>query len=84
VVINQDLAKTSGKMLFVFWQCRAEKPTRPLTLNKDTVWCGLRLHKATMMVGVAQMKRKKHLLFCKTIDQEIEDFYILIQSCRYL
>jgi hypothetical protein len=25
----------------VFWQCRPEKPTRPLTLNKDTVWYGL-------------------------------------------
>jgi hypothetical protein len=27
--------------LFVFLQCRPEKPTRPLTLNKDTVWYGL-------------------------------------------
>jgi hypothetical protein len=40
-LINQDLAKKSGKVLFVFWQCRPEKPTRLLTLNKDTVWCSL-------------------------------------------
>jgi hypothetical protein len=37
VLINQDLAKKSWKVLFVSWQCRPEKPTRPLTLNKDTV-----------------------------------------------
>jgi hypothetical protein len=28
---------------FIFWQCRPEKPNRPmaLTCNKDTVWYGL-------------------------------------------
>jgi hypothetical protein len=44
VANNQDVAKTSGKILFVFWQCRPEKPTRPLTLNKDKLWCGLILN----------------------------------------
>jgi hypothetical protein len=32
--------KSPGSAVCFFWQGRPEKPTRPLTLNKDTVWCG--------------------------------------------
>ena len=28
-------------MLFVFWKCRPQKPTRPLTLNKEKNGYGL-------------------------------------------
>jgi hypothetical protein len=35
------LPKYPEKYCLFFWQCRPEKPTRPLTLNKDKLWCGL-------------------------------------------
>jgi hypothetical protein len=35
------MAKTPGEMLFIFWQCGPQIPTRPLTLNKDTIWNSL-------------------------------------------
>jgi hypothetical protein len=39
---NLTTSKLSGSEVpFVFWQCRPEKPTRPLTLNKERIWCGL-------------------------------------------
>ena len=31
-------SQNPGKVLFVFWHCRPEKPIRPLTLNKDTAF----------------------------------------------
>jgi hypothetical protein len=41
-MFNQlKFCKKSRKVMFVFWQFRPEKPTCPLTLNKNTVLYGL-------------------------------------------
>jgi hypothetical protein len=59
-------SQKSRKVLFVFWQCRLEKPTRPLTLNKDTVWYGLTvpLNKIAGRDFFSQLtKRRQSLLF---------------------
>jgi hypothetical protein len=70
-------------MILVYWQCRPEKPTRPLMLNKDTIWYGLNLMSVQETIPIAFIRlenrpsnRNQKLTF--TFDISYKNIYTII------